>query len=280
MKKFLAAFDGYKFSKSTMDYSIQLTQAANAHLVGVFLDEFIYRSYNAYKVMTTYKNYDAVMKELDAKDKKKRDEGALMFQKACSKTGISFSIHKDKSIALQELKHESMFADLIIINEYETFTKYKEQPPTRFIRDLLGDVQCPVLVVPAAFKRIDKIVLLYDGRPSALYAVKMFGYLFGNLQDLPVEVYTAKDHYRASLRVPDNKLMREFIKRHFPKATYTITKGNAKEQITGYLRNHKENELVVLGAYQRSEPSRWFKTSMADILMKDLDTPLFIAHNK
>ena len=280
MKKFLAVFDGYKMSKSTMEFAIQLTKAADAHLVGVFLDEFIYRNYNVYKILTTYENYEAVMKGLDTKDKKKRDEAAQQFQKACEKATIHFSIHRDKSIAIQELKHESMFADLIIINEYETFTKYKEQPPTRFIRDLLSDVQCPVLVVPAAFKPIDKIVLLYDGRPSALYAVKMFSYLFGNLQDLPVEVYTAKDHYMASLRVPDNKLMREFIKRHFPKATYSITKGNAEEQITGYLRNHKENELVVLGAYQRSEPSRWFKTSMADILMKELDTPLFIAHNK
>jgi hypothetical protein len=48
----------------------------------------------------------------------------------------------------------------------------------------------------------------------------------------------------------------------------------------GHLRNHKENELVILGAYRRSELSRWFKTSMADTLMKELDTPLFIAHNK
>ena len=69
MKKFLAVFDGYKMSKSTMEYAIQLTQAANAHLVEVFLDDFIYRTYNVYKVMTTSKNYDAVMKELDAKDK-------------------------------------------------------------------------------------------------------------------------------------------------------------------------------------------------------------------
>jgi hypothetical protein len=37
---------------------------------------------------------------------------------------------------------------------------------------------------------------------------------------------------------------------------------------------------VVLGAYQRSEVSRWFKTSMADILMRELNVPMFIAHNK
>ncbi len=278
MKKFLAVFDGYKMSKSTLDYAIQLTQAANAHLAGVFLDEFLYRTYKVSKVIKTYENYEAIMKNLDEKDKVKRDEAVMQFQKACEKSKITFSVHRDKSIALQELKHESMFADLIIINEYETFTKYKEEPPTRFMKDLLGDVQCPVLVVPNAFKPVDKIVLLYDGGPSALYAVKMFSYLFGNFQDLPVEVYTVNDQME-NLRLPDNKLMREFIKRHFPKATYSVAKGNAEELILGYLRNRKENELVVLGAYRRSELSRWFKTSMADTLMIELDTPLFIAHN-
>ena len=280
MKKFLAVFDGYKMSKSTLEYAIQMAKATNAHLVGVFLDEFIYRTYSVTKIIKTYEDYDSVIKKLDAKDKVKRDNAAIQFQKACEKAKITFSIHRDKSIALQELKHESMFADLIIINEYETFTKYKEQLPTRFIKDLLGDVQCPVLVVPNAFKQVDKIVLLYDGGPSSLYAVKMFSYLFGDLQDLPIEVYTVKDHYMASLRLPDNKLMREFIKRHFPKATFTVVRGDPKKQIQLYLRNHKENELVVLGAYRRTELSRWFKTSMADILMKELDTPLLIAHSK
>jgi nucleotide-binding universal stress UspA family protein len=279
MKKFLAVFDGFNLSKSSLDYAIQLTKVADAHLVGVFLDEFVYRSYNVVEVMKTYKNYEEKMKELDAKDKKKRDEAAQQFQKACSTAGIHFSIHRDKGIAINELKRESMFADLMVINEFETFTKYKQESPTRFMKDLLGDVQCPVLVVPNNYKTIDKIVLLYDGGPSSLYAVKMFSYLFGSFLDVPIEVLTVKDHYMATSRVPDNKLMREFIKRHFTKANYSIIKGVAEEQIIGHLHNHKENELVVLGAYRRSELSRWFKTSMADILMKELDTPLFIAHN-
>ena len=278
MKKFLAVFDGYKMSPSTMDYAIWLAKASNAHLTGIFLDEFIYRNYSVYNVISTAENPDEVIKELDEKDQAKRDEAVSQFKSTCRKAGINFSIHRDKSIAIQELKHESMFADLVLINEYETFTKHKEAAPTDFVKDLLGDVQCPVVVVPAKFAAIDKIVLLYDGRPSSLYAIKMFSYLFGNLRELPVEVYTVKDHYMGSLRVPDNKLMKEFVERHFPAATYTVTKGNADEQITGYLRGNNANQLVVLGAYLRSEMSRLFKTSMADILMKELDTPLFIAH--
>jgi len=38
-------------------------------------------------------------------------------------------------------------------------------------------------------------------------------------------------------------------------------------------------ELIVLGAYRRSKISRWFKHSLADVLMNTLDKPLFIAHH-
>lgn len=278
MKKFLAVFDGFNMSKSTLDYAIQFTKIADAHLVGVFLDEFIYRSYNLVKVIKTYENYEEKMKELDAKDQKKRDAAAQKFQKACNKAGIHFSIHRDKGFAINDLKQESMFADLMVINEFEAFTRNQQESPTGFIRDLLRDVQCPVLVVPNNFKKVDKIVLLYDGGSSSLYAAKMFSYLFDSFMEVPVEVVTVKEDAMATSRLPDNKLMREFIKRHFPKASFTVIKGTVKNQITGHLRHHKENELVVLGAYRRSEFSRWLKTSLADILMTELDTPLFIAH--
>ena len=262
-----------------MDYAISFSRALNAHLVGVFLDDRIYHSYPVAKVLKSGAGSAGKLKQLDEKDKQKRDEAASRFQQACNKAGIPFSVHRDKDIALRDLKHESMFADLVIINKHETFTRFREEPPTRFIKDLLGDVQCPVLVVPAQYLEIDKILLLYDGRPSSLFAIRQYSYLFGGSSDFPVEVLTVKDHYMPNLHVPDNKLMREFIKRHFPKATFTVIKGDPEEEILQYLEGHRENELVVLGAYRRSEVSRWFKSSMADKLMQDTDTPLFIAHS-
>ncbi|MEO6844484.1 MAG: universal stress protein [Ginsengibacter sp.] len=278
-KKFLAVFDGFKFSESTMDYAIHLTKKSDALLVGIFLDEFIYRSYNVSKMVTSYKNDEQILKQMDATDKERRDEAVRQFEQACRREGIQYSFHRNAGIAIQELKQESIFADLIIINDTETFNRFAEEPPTRFIKELLSDVQCPVLIVPDIFKPIDKITLLYDGGPSSVFAIKMFSYLFNNLPDISVEVFTVKDKMEGS-HLPNNKFMREFIKRHFPTAKYILEKGKAEEQILGHLRYHKGNELVVLGAYRRSEISRWFKISMADTLMKELDTPLFIAHNK
>ena len=81
-------------------------------------------------------------------------------------------------MALQELLHETIYADLLVINKSETFTHYEKEPPTEFIRDLLTDVQCSVLIVPKKYYSIDQLVLLYDGEPSSVYAFKMFTFYF------------------------------------------------------------------------------------------------------
>lgn len=277
MKNFLAVFDGFKMSDSTLQYAIDLSKAENAHLTGVFLDDMIYRNYDVIKVIRESGDYEHKMAVLDEKDTIKRDQAVSQFQKACTKAGISFTVHRDKSFAIQELKEESMFADLMIIDENETFSREHEMPPTRFLRDLLGDIQCPVIVVPKYLKPIESIVLLYDGRPSSLYAIKYFNYLLKGHKSLPIEVFTVNEHSHG-LHLPDNKKMREFIKRHFPGANCIVRNGDATLEILDHLERRSGNELVVLGAYKRSELSRWFKESMADLLMRNLHTPLFIAH--
>jgi nucleotide-binding universal stress UspA family protein len=70
------------------------------------------------------------------------------------------------------------------------------------------------------------------------------------------------------------------MKRHFPESTYTVLKGLPETEIVNYLKQQKDSPLVVLGAYRRGLVSRWFRASMADVLMQSLKLPLFVAHNK
>jgi hypothetical protein len=107
----------------------------------------------------------------------------------------------------------------------------------------------------------------------------MFSYLLPQLKHLETEVISVK-HLDEDAHLPNNKLMKEFMKRHYPKAKYTIMKGWAEEEIVSHLKIQEENTLIVLGAYRRGAVSRWFRESMADILMRNLKLPLFIAHNK
>lgn len=277
MKKIIAAIDGLKYSESTEKYAVQIAKQLNAHLVGVFLDDPTYTSYNIYDVVVKEGASEAKLKQYDEEDAEIRREASKHFEAACSEEGLNYSIHHDNNIALHDLLHESIYADLLIIDSHETFTHYEEKQPGRFVRDLLGDVQCPVLLVPHKYKPIEKIVLLYDGEPSSVYAIKMFSYMFPVFKHMDTEIVSVKNANQ-SLHLPDNKLMKEFIKRHFPKAEYNIIKGFAEVEIAKYLKTIGPNVLVVLGAYLRGRVSRWFHQSMADTLVKETKLPLFIAH--
>lgn len=277
MKKILAVFNASKMSDSTLGYAIHFAKSTGAHLVGLFLNESLFYPYNLASDKKS-RNQDNANK-LTKNDEKKITQAKNVFREKCEQAEIQFSFHKEESISLRQLKSESMYCDLMVIDQRETFTSQKETPPTHFIKDLLGDIQCPALVVPSLYLPVEKLVLLYDGGPAALYAIKMFSYVLGNPQNLPVKILTVKEKKKTAFFMPDNKKIREFTKRHFPKATFVVAKGNAEEEISSYLSHLPRNQLVVLGAYQRSEISRWFKVSMADVLMKELEMPLFIAHN-
>jgi len=279
MKKIVAAFDGLKYSVSARDYAVYLAKQTHTHLVGVFLDDPVYKSYNAYELLVNKNLTPEQLGEYEAKDKITRGKASENFETVCRDEKLEYTVHHDKNIALQELKHESIYADLLMIDSSETLTHYPEKLPTRFIRDLLSDVQCPVMLLPKKYKPIQKIILLYDGKPSSVFAIKMFSYLLPELKDIDTEVISVNP-VAASMHVPDKKLMREFMKRHFPKATYTVLKGLAEDKIVKYLLQLKEDAVVVLGAYKRGNVSRWFRESMADVLMKELKLPLFVAHNK
>jgi hypothetical protein len=279
MKKIIAAFDSLKFSESTQEYAIHIAKLTNAHIVGVFLDDVTYTSYKIYELITSEGASEKKLREYDAKDKSTRDKAVSNFENACRIAGLNYSIHRDRNVALQDLLHESIYADLLVIDRKETLSHYEEAVPTRFVKDLLADVQCPVLLAPSDFNRTEKLVFLYDGEPSSVHAVRMYGYLFPVPEHTEAEVVSVLGNDN-TLHMPDNRLMKEFMKRHYKGVVYKILKGIPEEEIVHYLREQSQNTMIVLGAYRRGRVSRWFRQSMADVLMKELKSPLFIAHSK
>ena len=278
MKKYIAAFDGLRYSDGTEQYAIQLAKICKAHLVGVFLDDFMRHTYGVADVVEYEGSFDQHVKELNAEDELHRKHAVNYFKEHCEEAGIQFSIHRDRNVAIQELLHESVFADLLLINESETLTRYEEESPSRFLRELLADVQCPVIVVPDNYEPIQKVIFLYDGEPCSVYAIKMFNYLFPELDHLQFELLSVKQD--ESLHLTDGKLLKEFMKRHYPDAVYSVVQGYPEDAVLKYLSGQEKNCLIVTGAYRRSRISRWVHRSMADTLIRNQDFPVFVAHNK
>lgn len=273
--KIIVAIDGLKYTSSATEYAIQISLRSNAYLAGIFLDDFTYHSH-----MLTGLNYEQLVKEkkeLNAADQQAREDAVAQFERSCSAAGLNYSVHHDCSLAAQELLHESVYADLLIIGKKETFNQYEHDIPTTFVQNMLANAECPVLVVPQEYKPVNKIILLYDGTPSSVYAIKLFSCLSAAWSQLPVNVVSVKAP-GLSRHLPEHRFMKELMKRHFDAVEYTILAGEPEEEIIKYLKYRRQDELVVLGAYRRSTVSRWFKPSMADRLLAELKTPVFVAH--
>lgn len=278
MKKISAVFDGLKFTDSTLAYAIKLAESSKALLSGVFLESFLYNTYRLDDLIGSHGISQVKMKHLLEKDKETRLKSAAIFETACKKAHINYSIHHDPSFAIKEVIRESIYSDLLLISADETFSRLPDHRPTNFIRELLAGTQCPVLIVPREYREIEEVVLLYDGKPAAVYAIKMFNYMMPWLRGKATEVVSVTDT-KDIIELPDEALVKEFIACHYPTAIYTLLNGDTEEELVTYIKNIHKNTLIVLGAYHRNEVSRWFKASMADRLMKDVDVPLFIAHH-
>jgi len=277
MNKIIAAIDGLKPSNSTTSYAIELAKVNGAHLVAVFLDDFTYTSYKIYDLVKEEGGViGSAKRKLDHKDLKTRTQSAVDFETSCQKAGISFSIHHDKGYALLDLVKESAFADLLIIDARETLRHYPEKTPTDFIRDLLAKSHCPVLVVPHLYKPVRQLVFLYDGEPSSVYALKLFHYVIPGLAAFKQKTIFVNSGGVGN-HLPDDHLLKEWIKRHHESVEYIILPGDPEAAILDWLQRQTETSLVILGAYHRNQVSRWFRPSMADTLMKELRLPLFIA---
>lgn len=277
MKKILAVIDGLNYSHSTAAYAVFVAQQESAHLVGIFLEDISYRSYALNELVVKSGVSDQRIRDYADKDKHTRARSVQLFELACQEAGLNYSVHKDKDIAIDALLHESIYADLMIIDAKERFNRVNEEKPSHFLKHLMAEAVCPILLVPSVFSTPHKSVMLYDGSPSSVYAIKMFDYTLPGVRYLPVEVVSVKSP-ASNLHVPEGKLMKEFMKRHYPDASYQVLQGIPREEIPAYLQNKTGSTIIVLGAYHRNRVSRWFYQSMADVLLEELECPLFIAH--
>lgn len=279
MLKIVAVFDGLKFSEATLTHSIRIAKEKNAHLAGLFLEDFTYQSFSKYQAIVKDQLTNEEIEKLEKKDSDLRAVSRKRFVDACEAAGIDYSKHKEGNVAFPALVQESIYADLVILDQKETFMRMDEKIPTQFVTDFLAATECPVLLINNA-DAFSGLALLFDGSPNSVFAIKQFSYVMGQQPGMQKEVITVKKPEN-NLHLPNGDLMKDFMNRHFQHVDYRVVKGLVADvEIPQYLKSQSGNVLVVLGAYKRGAVSRWFKESMADVLMKSLSNPLFIAHAK
>jgi nucleotide-binding universal stress UspA family protein len=279
MNKIIVALDSLRLSKSAVSYAMDFSKKIDARLVAVFLDDFTNCSYKTHETLRSrysisQEAYDICIQE----DNETRKESIAQFKEMAGKNNLKYTIHHDRNISLNELVSESSYADLVVVENKETMSYYAENPPTHFMKNLLREIRCPVLIVPEEFREINKVLFLYDGEPYSLTAIRMFSYLFPVYNETQTEVLTVTSDKRVQ---PDlnNHLLKEYMNSHFPNTIYTVLNGLPDVEIIRHLKYLHENELIVLGSYHRGQISRIMRPSIAEALMRESKTPIFIDNN-
>jgi nucleotide-binding universal stress UspA family protein len=278
MNKVIAAFDGFKLSESTIDYSIYLAKEFDAHIVATFLQDMAYHQPweegEKKHIKEKWKEVNVAIE----KEEKTTIDSIKSVEKKFNAAGIHYNVHKDRIIAIQSLVHESYFSDMLLINSRENFSNWDTAKPSKFLQDLLAKSDCPLLLAPPEFKPVEKVVFAYDGTPSSTYAMRMFSYLFPSMGKLELEIVIVSDDLHNN-HLPDYKLLKELLKRKFSNFESSVLKSNYTiDALIEYVQNESKNCVVVLGAYHRSSISRWLYESTANALIMAVEAPLFIAH--
>lgn len=275
-KKILAAFDGTKYSEGAIKYAIEIAKTTNSLLVGVFIQDMRYLNLTyAYAWDQPFVDFASIEKS-QTEEREKVNLNISLFKRACDDSGVNHKVHLDKGVPVQELLSESAFADLLILDSHTTFFSFEEKGPSPFLRDLLTDSNCPVLIVPHNYSAVEKAVLCYDGSPSSVYAIRMFSYLFNELSSLKTTVVTVNE--KSTNHVKEGWNFKDLVHTHFTNCDYAVLSGDAEKELIGYLKLNGQNAVVVMGAYGRNAISRLFHQSLSNKVIQELHVPVFITH--
>ncbi|THU30716.1 universal stress protein [Niastella caeni] len=273
MEKVIVAVDANQVNIQVLDFACFIAKLTHSKLIGIFLGETESPEMQAKETITGVGN-NVLM---EAKESIKQvDKSIYFFKEACRNRATNCSVHFGKGEPVVDIIKESRFADLLIVDPEMSFRDKKEGVPSAFIKEVLSKSECPVLIPPFRFDGIDEILFAYDGSPSSVFAIKQFTYLFPELTDKKLIVLEVNEN--DEVPVIEKEKIGELLQMHFSAIGFKQLRGDASNELFSYLLG-KKNIFVVMGAFGRSNLSAFFKHSTAELLLKTINLPVFIAHH-
>lgn len=278
MQKILMALEGPVLSNDSLAFGIYLSRLTRSRITGIFLENQPESQLPVVKKMYdgTYIEWQ-VDEESKAWRQKLKDVelGIAQFRAYYANHDIPTAVHRDKGVPIEEVIHETRYADLLLIDAAYASTHAFEKTPTAFVQDVLVKAECPTVIAPAGFDGIEEIVCAWDGSQSATLAIKLFAYLFPQLSDKKVTVVHVNegDERNAAAR----KSLQEWMEHHYHTVSWEELQGNPDTTLFDFCFR-KRKVFIVLGSFGRNAVSRFFRHSHAEKVIRTVTQPIFITH--
>ena len=273
MNKVVIAFDGTHFSEGAFELARELNKMQSILLTGVFVPQVNYANLWSYGTAMAGPGFIPLLEDDECEAIQKNIQH---FEEQCRLHNIQYSVHKDfYDFALPEIKKESRFADLLILNSERFYESILSGTNNEYMEDAIHHAECPVMVIPERFHLPKRNVLAYDGSASSVFAIKQFSYLFPDLSsNETILLYVNKDKEED---IPEADLIKELATPHFPRLRTERLSVDPKKYLVTWLAE-TENTLLVSGAFSKSGLFSLFHKSFVSEVLGTHKLPVFIAH--
>jgi hypothetical protein len=262
MRKILLATNVNDVKISAVDFGCYLANLTKSPLTGIFLEN------------TPAKEFTQVFAHTgDEVDESVNISGINenIFCNRCLHNDARHYVHHVQGNALREIIIESLYADVILTDGNTSFNEHAGWP-SQFVKDLLEDAKCPVIITPFDFDEMNEIVFAYDGTYSSIFAMKQFIYLFPELTDVKITVLQVLNDEDDD--ITEKEKLKQLLMMYYNGVHYDILRGDVETELFNKFLSQR-NKMLVMGAYGRK---KFFSHSTADILLKTLNIPIFITH--
>jgi nucleotide-binding universal stress UspA family protein len=276
MEKILFVTDAVKLNMQHLDFACSLANLTSSRLIGVFLENLEYELRS--KEILQQLALNATVADDSIRNVKEGycKEHINVFKEACEVRGVKCHVHRDRGVPAAEVISESRYADLIVIDPAISFGDQRENIPTGFVREVLKDAECPVVIAPDTFECIDRIIFSFDHSRSAVFAIKEFTHLFPGMRDRKAVILSVTTPGDTAME--DKYKLKEWLKTHYEDIDLVVLEDkNLRAGLLEYLLAQK-NAFIVMGAFGRGPLSNFFAPSHATPVVRAVSQPVFITH--
>ncbi len=142
-----------------------------------------------------------------------------------------------------------------------------------FLSKILPHLHCPAFIAGDDHLP-QKAVLMFNNSDSSKFAIEKYKQLLPEFKDLPT--------FLLSINPKDENEIKNYVQRNlndtYTNISTTSLTGKVDKEMEHFLSELPGHIVVVMGAFGRSEISRFFHESLANTIIKDKTVSLFIAH--
>lgn len=270
------AIDSLNLDDNAVHFAAYLARLTHSNLTAIFLQELVREDAVVLQLGEDTSDREVVIIQDSSgveESMEFRDENIRHFRELVREAGVPATVYLDNGDPARGIIGESRYADLLVIDPATSFSARYDGPPTRFVKDILQEAGCPVVISPKSFENIDNIIFCYDGSKSSLFAMKQFSYLFPELKTKRAKVIDL-----VTGEFPgDKEGVTEWLKYHYDDAEWIAAEPEVTDALFNYLLR-KKNDFVVMGAYGRGLLASFFEADFEEGTTRTTTLPIFVAH--